>query len=102
MRNFLRILDHTVTPILSHKRIEIDRDIVYLSKSKCIDAMGYFVFNFRNYFSHKKDALQIIHAIKVGQSNNAGEILTCHHQYDYQQNCQTSQLQKFQEDKLKY
>ena len=61
--------------------------------------MGYFVFNFRNYFSHKKDALQIIHAIKVGQSNNAGEILTCHHQYDYyQQNCQTSQHQKFLED----
>ena len=62
--------------------------------------MGYFVFNFRNYFSHKKDnALQIIRAIKVGQSSdNAGEILTCHHQYDYQQNCQTSHLQEFQED----
>ena len=103
MRNFLRILDHIqhrFHPISSQK----NRDRYCVSKWwQCtidIMLMGYFVFNFRNYFSHKKEknnVLQIIRAIKVGQisnNNKAGEILTsCHQQYDYQQNnCQISQL----------
>ena len=105
MRNFLRILDHTHNTDFipyHHKRIEID--IVYQNDDNVllIILMGYFVFNFRNYFSHNKkddNVLQIIRAIKVGQiskNNNTREILTsisCHHQYNYEQNnCQTSQL----------